>query len=109
MPKGTGIAEGEHALPSEKHKPPPGEIHILPDRCKGCGWCVEYCPRDVLEVSEEFNSKGYHPPKVRNEEECVNCKLCTLICPDFAIFVLSREESEQEENRKEEASVKEDG
>ena len=37
-------------------------------------------------MSEEFNRKGYHPPKVVKSGECVNCNLCEMICPDFAIF-----------------------
>jgi len=70
---------------------PQGEVHIIADRCKGCGFCVEYCPKDVLVMSEEFNRKGYHPPKVVKDGECVNCNLCEMICPDFAIFSLSVE------------------
>lgn len=65
---------------------PRGQVVIIADRCKGCGFCVEYCPKDVLVLSEEFNRKGYHPPKVVKEGECVNCNLCEMICPDFAIF-----------------------
>jgi 2-oxoglutarate ferredoxin oxidoreductase subunit delta len=61
-------------------------VHIIADRCKGCGFCVEYCPKEVLVLSEEFNKKGYHPPKVVKEGECVNCNLCEMICPDFAIY-----------------------
>ena len=71
---------------------PHGEIHIVKDRCKGCGFCVEYCPRDVLELAEEFNAKGYHPPVAVRAEECVNCGLCEMICPEFAIFCLPKEE-----------------
>ena len=68
---------------------PQGEVLIIADRCKGCGFCVEYCPKGVLVLSEEFNIKGYHPPKVIKEGECVNCNLCEMICPDFAIFSVS--------------------
>ena len=67
-------------------KVPRGAVRIIVDRCKGCGFCVEYCPKDVLEMSEDFNVKGYHPPRVVKEGECVNCNLCEMICPDFAIF-----------------------
>jgi len=66
---------------------PSGIVHIIDDRCKGCGFCVEFCPRKVLAISERTNSKGYHPPEVVAEQQCTNCNLCTLLCPDFAIYV----------------------
>jgi 2-oxoglutarate ferredoxin oxidoreductase subunit delta len=67
-------------------KIPQGNVVIIDDRCKGCGFCVEYCPKEVLIMSERFNKKGYHPPEVVTHGECVNCNLCEMICPDFAIF-----------------------
>ena len=71
---------------------PRGRIHILKERCKGCSFCVEYCPRDVLEISEEFNAKGYHPPRVKDEDACANCGLCEMLCPEFAIYLDGEEE-----------------
>lgn len=77
-------------LDLEKAKPPRGEIHIIKDRCKGCGYCIEYCPRKVLEESDEINKRGVHPPKVEDESKCVVCSFCTAVCPDFAIFVIEK-------------------
>lgn len=65
---------------------PHGEVHIIRERCKGCGFCVEFCPNDVLELSDEYNLKGYHPPFVAKPDSCVNCGLCQMICPEFAIW-----------------------
>ncbi len=73
---------------------PRGRVLILVERCKGCAFCVEYCPKDVLVMSEKFNRKGYHPPEALKEADCVNCGLCEMICPDFAIFCVPVEESE---------------
>jgi 2-oxoglutarate ferredoxin oxidoreductase subunit delta len=73
---------------------PHGRVYIVVDRCKGCGFCVEYCPKDVLVLSERFNRKGYHPPEVVKAGECVNCNLCETICPDFAIFSVEITEAE---------------
>ena len=74
-------------LDADKLQIPHGEIHIIRERCKGCGFCVEYCPKDVLELSIEFNYKGYHPPRAKNPDDCVHCGLCELLCPEFALFV----------------------
>lgn len=68
-------------------KPKKGIIHINVNRCKGCGFCVEYCPKDVLKLSDEFNVKGYHPPYVAQEDDCIYCQLCEAICPEYALFV----------------------
>jgi len=81
-------------LDADKIQVPHGEIHIVRDRCKGCGFCVEYCPKDVLVLSEDFNIKGYHPPMATKPAECVHCQLCEMLCPEFAIFVTLKEEEE---------------
>ena len=80
-------------LDLDEIKVPHGEIHIIKDRCKGCGFCVEYCPKNVLEMSEEYNAKGYHPPYIKNPDECVECHLCEMLCPEFAIYVTLKEEN----------------
>ena len=64
-----------------------GIVHIIDDRCKGCGFCIEFCPQDVLVLSSQTNTKGYHPPEIIPEAICVNCGLCALLCPDFAIYI----------------------
>ena len=69
-----------------------GTVHVVKDRCKGCGFCIEYCPKQILVSSEEFNQKGYHYPVATDEGACVNCKVCEDICPDFAIFSITAEE-----------------
>jgi len=86
--------EGTESVPqrrppaAERIRVPRGELCIVADWCKGCGFCVEFCPREVLEISEAFNKKGYHPPRVVKAEACNHCEMCEMICPDFAIFTV---------------------
>ncbi len=63
-----------------------GSVQIVVERCKACGFCVEFCPTHVLALSSAFNAKGYHPPYMVNPEKCSGCDLCGMYCPDFAIF-----------------------
>jgi len=65
---------------------PRGAVSIVVERCKACGFCVEFCPTKVLALSSAFNSKGYHPPHVVSPEKCSGCDLCGMYCPDFAIY-----------------------
>ncbi len=72
-----------------------GVVFIEPERCKGCGFCVAFCPVDVLELSKTFNKKGYHPPRLKDPEGCNGCELCGLFCPDFAIFGMRIKEEKE--------------
>jgi 2-oxoglutarate ferredoxin oxidoreductase subunit delta len=71
---------------TKKPKGHQGLVTINAELCKGCGFCIEFCPADVLIFSDEFNSKGYHPPFAIHPEACTGCDLCGIYCPDFAIF-----------------------
>lgn len=60
-------------------------MQIDRDRCKGCGFCVEYCPRDVLKMGSELSSKGYQLAVINEADKCLACGFCELICPEFAV------------------------
>lgn len=64
-------------------------IEINEELCKGCSICIDFCPLEVLALSEVINKKGYYPPKPDNEDKCVGCRLCELLCPEFAIIVVN--------------------
>lgn len=65
---------------------PKGELVIIKDRCKSCGFCIEFCPKKVLEFSSESNAKGYRIPRAKDPGECILCGFCSMYCPDFAIY-----------------------
>lgn len=80
----------------EKFKIPRGRVIVFIERCKGCGLCIDYCPKQILEFSEDYNEKTYHYPIIKPgmENDCVYCLFCQEVCSDFAIFI---EEVEGEE------------
>jgi 2-oxoglutarate ferredoxin oxidoreductase subunit delta len=63
------------------------QYKIDEDRCKGCGLCVEVCPKNVLEISGRVNAKGYFPACQARPEDCVFCGTCFIMCPDVAISI----------------------
>ena len=84
---GSSSTNKKKKKPSEaaRRKRPKARLMIDVELCKGCGFCVEFCPTGALELSSEFNKKGYHPPVV-NEDDCLYCEICELICPEFSIY-----------------------
>lgn len=60
-------------------------VTINKDRCKGCVLCVVVCPPQVLHMSKEFNTLGYHYPLL--SEGCTGCEHCFRMCPDYVFEV----------------------
>ena len=82
----------------EAAKKPRGHVVIDAERCKGCGFCAQFCPTGVLAMSNGFNRKGYHPPIIVNAARCSGCDLCGMYCPDFSIFGLRDGDKEKKGN-----------
>ena len=62
-------------------------IIIDEELCKGCNICVELCPTNVFELTEQINSKGYYVPYAKLIDNCTGCKICDLICPEMAVVL----------------------
>jgi len=58
--------------------------------CKGCGICVHFCPKNVLELDRQGKVQAARP------EDCIACMLCELRCPDLAIQILNKQEGEND-------------
>lgn len=50
---------------------------VDPEKCTGCGTCVDECPTDAIEMKDD--------KAVVNEDECVDCGACVDVCPTEAI------------------------
>jgi 2-oxoglutarate ferredoxin oxidoreductase subunit delta len=66
-----------------------GTLTIDVERCKGCELCVPACPPQVLTMSPQVNSLGYHYPVLH--PGCTGCRACLDMCPDF-VFEIYRYE-----------------
>jgi len=70
-------------------------IEVKEDWCKGCNICIDRCPVNALEESDKLNRRGVRPPKLKQENECNNCRYCELICPDLAITVIPEDDDKK--------------
>ena len=64
-----------------------GKILIDSDFCKGCKYCIEFCPKGVIRVSTKLNAKGYAYAEYDKLNDCTGCATCALVCPEAAIEV----------------------
>ena len=58
------------------------QIHIDPNKCNGCGVCVDICPVDVFRLNDETKLA-----EARYETDCWYCGVCEGDCPTQAISV----------------------
>ena len=57
--------------------------YVITDPCIGVkdGTCVEVCPVDCIETTDESNQFFIDPTL------CIACEQCVLVCPVDAIFL----------------------
>jgi len=63
-----------------------GHVQIDTERCKGCSFCINLCPKNSLFLSETLNLKGYFVAAFEGTD-CTGCGTCALMCPEVAIEV----------------------
>jgi 2-oxoglutarate ferredoxin oxidoreductase subunit delta len=63
-----------------------GEIVINEALCKGCGYCVEFCPKNCIEITKDkFNAQGTLFAVFSKPDDCNACGICVWMCPSFAV------------------------
>lgn len=63
------------------------KVEITVEYCKACELCVQACPKDCLHIGTTTNSAGYDVVEMKQNAECVGCKMCAIMCPEAAIEV----------------------
>ncbi len=75
-------------------------LKVYIERCKDCGICFEFCPKNNLQVGKDGG------PEMIDPEACTGCRLCEYLCPDFAIQVWK--DDREDEEKEPEKSVKQE-
>ena len=44
-----------------------GHITIDKARCKACAFCIDFCPKGCIELSDELNLKGYFVARFKED------------------------------------------
>ena len=55
---------------------------LFPQFCKGCGRCIEACPKDCIHLAAEVEPSSGFTPIVLDLEACNGCGLCLGACPE---------------------------
>ena len=80
----SGTGDQTKAEAGKKNKydytngPPPLEINLK--WCKACNICIALCPKEVFEPNRDGK------PIIARPENCTQCSICWVHCPDLAII-----------------------
>ena len=48
-------------------------IHIAPDKCVGCGGCIDLCPSIAISMIDDLVTI--------DDQLCTECGICVKVCP----------------------------
>ena len=65
------------------------KVKIDSQTCKGCGLCVQRCPMEVLELSEDEDGRGKKSMLIA-PDRCLGCGLCVYKCPTQSLVLEQR-------------------
>jgi 2-oxoglutarate ferredoxin oxidoreductase subunit delta len=64
------------------------KINIDTEKCKACGYCIEFCKDKLIIMSDKKNKKGFNFVIFEdNGNKCKGCKFCAIMCPEAAIEI----------------------
>jgi pyruvate/2-oxoacid:ferredoxin oxidoreductase alpha subunit/NAD-dependent dihydropyrimidine dehydrogenase PreA subunit len=66
-------------MPKTIDKPKP---ILLPALCKGCGRCIDACPKHCITMGHDINQDSGMVPILLDLEACNACGVCITACPE---------------------------
>lgn len=69
------------------------KVRIYQAWCKGCGLCIYFCSKEVLELidsecivaTDDKKLQFLTIASIKDIKRCNGCGICELYCPSFAI------------------------
>ncbi len=58
------------------------KVILTPELCKGCGRCIEACPKHAISLGEDINQASGLVPVQIDYGICNHCGLCVSACPE---------------------------
>ncbi len=55
-------------------------LRLFPQKCAGCGACLEVCPHHVFSIEDK-------KAVILDKDRCMECGACAMNCPSGALWV----------------------
>lgn len=73
------MLQAQQAKNTKKDRPKP---FLFPEFCKGCGRCIDACPKGCIHLGTEINPATGLVPVQLELDTCNGCGLCLTACPE---------------------------